>query len=338
MSGDLPSVTEPKLEKKRKKPLIRQPSIKKKAERISEMVRLLQARGWKIDHLAYHFEVSTKTVKRDLESIEKTGIPIEEDYPKIYSISKLSMPLEPVEALAAYTAIRLAYHHSPSLNRHYYKALLIISNNLPKHIQNTLNDSITSKELQEEASREIELVARAWAERTVLYFDYQKPNGDLDRANKLHVYFIEVSRDNLAPYVIGLEAGKRNKIRTFKLARMQNVHILNESYEIDPDFDPKEFLSNAWGVIGAKSPETVTVRFAKEAMYRIIEGGYPSMELVGKIDERTYEIRTGLDNKGFPREIMPFLLSWGPRIEVLSPDYVREAWLGELKEALQRYD
>ena len=106
----------------------------------------------------------------------------------------------------------------------------------------------------------------------------------------------------------------------------------------DPDFDPKAFLSDAWGIIGSENPPTVTVRFAAEAAYRVLEGGFPNATLIRRDGCVEVEFRAGTDKTGLPRELMPFLLGWGPRAEVLSPPHVREAWLAELRETLARYD
>lgn len=96
----------------------------------------------------------------------------------------------------------------------------------------------------------------------MLSFAYQKPSGELETGNELCVYFLEISRSNLAPYVIGL-ARKRGKIRAFKLSRMRALEVLRDTYEPDETFDPTAFLSDAWGVVGGTETLTVQVRGGK---------------------------------------------------------------------------
>ncbi|WP_264775261.1 helix-turn-helix transcriptional regulator [Deinococcus aetherius] len=291
--------------------------------------------------LCAQFEVGVRTIERDLQTLGQMGhaaLPHPGHEKRLY-IPKRGGAFNAPEALAAYTAIRLAYHHSPSGNRHYRHAMEQISRVLPESIRYTLNASVVDNGAAQVQERELEKVAQAWVDSRVLRFDYQPPSKPVERGNELCVYFIEISRTNLAPYVIGLERRKRGQVRTFKLSRMQHLEVLREGFEPDPAFDPKEFLSDAWGVVGSAAPITVTVRFTPDAAYRLLEGGYPNASFRTEPDGSIYaEFRAGADKTGLPRELLPFLLGWGPRAEVLAPAHVREYWLGELREALRRYD
>lgn len=309
-----------------------------KAKRLSALLSELQARRCTTADLARRFDVGQRSIQRDIDALRRMGHDVVEHAGQTYSIPRNGTLLRPAEALAAYAAIRLAHHHSPALNSHYRHALHSISMALPERIRHTLNASVKDTGATPFAERQMEQVAAAWMDGRVLNFDYRRPNGELETGNELCVYFIEISRDNLAPYVIGLERRRRGQVRTFKLSRMANLSLHQDTYEPDPDFDPKVFLSDAWGVIGSENPLTVTVRFAAEAAYRVLEGGFPNATLIRRDGCVEVEFRAGTDRTGLPRELMPFLLGWGPRAEVLSPPHVREAWLAELRETLARYD
>ncbi|OOV11343.1 WYL domain-containing protein [Deinococcus sp. LM3] len=308
-----------------------------KAKRLSALLSELQARRCTTADLARRFDVGQRSIQRDIDALRRMGHDVVEHAGQAYSIPRNVTLLRPAEALAAYAAIRLAHHHSPALNSHYRHALHSISMALPERIRHTLNASVKNTGATPFAERQMEQVAAAWMDGRVLNFDYRRPNGELETGNELCVYFIEISRDNLAPYVIGLER-RRGQVRTFKLSRMTHLSLHQDTYEPDPDFDPKAFLSDAWGVIGSENPLTVTVRFAPEAAYRVLEGGFPNATLIRRDGCVEVEFRAGTDRTGLPRELMPFLLGWGPRAEVLSPPHVREAWLAELRETLTRYD
>ncbi|GMA16866.1 transcriptional regulator [Deinococcus metallilatus] len=309
-----------------------------KARRLSRLVHELEARRSTTAQLAQRFGVGQRSIQRDIEALREMGHDVVEHRNKEYSIPRSGTLLRPAEALAAYAAIRLAHHHSPALNSHYRQALQSISLTLPERIRHTLNASVRDNGATPFVERQMEQVAAAWMDQRVLSFDYRRPNGTLETGNELCVYFIEISRTNLAPYVIGLERRHRGKVRTFKLSRMHNLCLLPDTYEPDPEFEPRDFLSDAWGVIGGEATVAVTVRFAPEAAYRVLEGGFPNATLIRQDGHVDMEFRAGTDATGLPRELLPFLLSWGPRAEVLSPPDVREAWLSELREALRRYD
>ncbi|MFC5847228.1 helix-turn-helix transcriptional regulator [Deinococcus petrolearius] len=322
----------------RRTPNPRQAKTWDKAKRLAALRDELQARRWTTAELAGRFGVGQRSVQRDIDALRLMGHDVVEHHGKAYSIPKSGTLLRPAEALAAYAAVRLAHHHAPALNGHYRHALHSISMALPERIRHTLNASVNDTGATPFAERHMERVAAAWMDGRVLSFDYRRPGGDTETGNELCVYFVEISRTNLAPYVIGLERRRRGQVRTFKLSRMHNLALHPDTYEPDPDFDPRAFLSDAWGVIGGGSTVTVTVRFAPEAVYRVLEGGFPNATLIRRDGAVEMEFRAGVDSAGFPRELMPFLLGWGPRAEVLSPPEVRAAWLGELREALSRYD
>lgn len=318
----------------------RDPKTYDRVKRLIHMSRELQAGPMTTAEMARHFGVSQRSIQRDLEALGELGheIPPPDSHHR-YLIMRRGGAMLPPQALAAYAAIRLAYHHSPLHNRHYREAMRHISLELPQRIRYILNGSVVDNGAGQMGERELEKVALAWLEGRVLAFDYQKPNGELEKGNELCVYFLEISRSNLAPYVIGLERRRRGQIRTFKLSRMRSLEVLRDTYEPDEQFDPTAFLSDAWGVVGSSDPLTVTVRFAPDAAYRLDEGGYPNATFRREADGSTLaEFRAGTDKTGLPRELMPFLLGWGPRAEVLAPAQVREHWLSELRETLRRYD
>ncbi|WP_293911190.1 WYL domain-containing protein [Deinococcus sp.] len=309
-----------------------------KSKRLTDLVSKLQARPWTTTELARVLNVNQRCIQRDLQVLRAMDYDVADHAGNAYFIPARGQLLRPAEALAAYAAIRLAHHHSPTLGSHYRYALDHISMALPERIRHILNASVRDNGSATFAERQMEQVASAWVDQRVLKFDFHRQTGEIETGNELCIYFIEISRTNLTPYVIGLERRRRGQIRTFKLSRMRNLSLHTDTYESDPTFDPRQFLSDAWGVIGGQHSVTVRVRFAPEAAYRVLEGGFPNATLIRHDGQVEMDFRAGTDATGLPRELLPFLLSWGPRAEVLSPPEVRAAWLGELREALARYD
>ncbi|MFC4427122.1 helix-turn-helix transcriptional regulator [Deinococcus navajonensis] len=308
-----------------------------KSQRLVGLLAELQARPQSTAQLARLFGVGQRSVQRDLETLRAMGHLIQEETPGLYFIPRNGTLLRPAEVLAAYTALRLAHHHSPALGGHYRRALHTLSLALPERVRHTLNASIRSCGQGVFTDRQMEVIASAWLDGQVLRFDHRERSGVLRTGLELCVYFVEISRTNLAPFVIGLDRAT-GRVGTFKLARMSNLHLLAERYDVDPHFDPQAYLSDAWGVIGGEESVTVTVRFDPDAAYRVLEGGFPQSTLISGDGYVDLEFRAGVDDSGLPRELMPFLLSWGARAEVLSPPEVRHAWIAELRDALARFD
>ena len=100
----------------------------------------------------------------------------------------------------------------------------------------------------------------------------------------------------------------------------------------------KAVVSYAWGVVGTQGQvaETITLRFRADTAYRILKGAYVQMS--GPISHPdgsiTASVAAPVDSSGLPREALPWILSFGPRVQVLSPPHLREYWLGELRAAV----
>ena len=321
----------------------RPPQTRVKAWRLFELQRLLQGKPRTAQELADHFGVTKRSVQRDLQALEHDGQGLEH-HGHAYSLKAAPAQLNAVEALAVHAAARLLYHHSPAYNRHYREGLVKLAAMLPEPARSVAMRSTDDLPQRPEESQALEVVAQAWFERRVIRFDYLKPGQSVpERGNELQVYFVEISRSNLATYVIGFERARRQKVRTFKLSRMQGIVTLADTFTVEEmdSFDPREFLTDAWGVVGGGTVGRVDVRlrFAPEAAYRVMEGGYPGMSEpeVHSDGGLTVSVRSGVDGTGLPREVLPWVLSWGPRVEVLGPENVRAYWLKEAREVLARY-
>lgn len=295
------------------------------------------------------FQAIERAIQRDLDDLER----LEPDFERLggrpprYAIRTHRTQLHPVQTLVLHTAARLTYHRASGQKTHHTAALRTLTSWLPPHLQPVLERSLSDLGERRTRSREdlnLEHVATAWLGAHPLRFEYKKPGGSgAWRTNIIHPYLVEAHPQNLDLYVIGLETTFHQAVRTFKLSRMRSLQVLSgETYSIPDTFDPRAFLHAAWGVVGAPDtqPETITLHFQPEAAYRILEGGYahlgePVLHGDGSIE---VTVSAPVDGSGLPREVMPWILSFGPRVNVLGPPHIREHWLSELREAAARAD
>lgn len=312
----------------------------KKSLRLTQARDLLQAKPYTASDLAKVLNVDKRTALRYLEDLG--AVDVSNGGKPQYQLLE-EKELSAVEALVIHTALRLLYHHSPGYNPVYFSALHKLARRLLEPAQ-----SIALKSTEDLGKRKyatwgegeaLAQVAEAWFKRRVLKFDYLSASGSgQPRPNVLEVYFIEVARTNLAVYVIGYERDFHKALRTYKLSRMRNLCFASEegAYTIPASFDPRAYLSNAWGVIGTSGSKAVEVRlrFKKEAAYRIKEGGYPNLQVIRHYPDGGLEVSivAGTDKENFPLELLSWVQSWGPRVEVLAPESLRRRWLEEARQ------
>lgn len=283
-----------------------------------------------------------RTIQHCLEDLTRLN-QVERDDTRRPPIYRISEKLSAVEALVTHSALRMLYQHTPGYNPHYFNALNKLARQLPELAQTVaLQSTNEHKNWRMDEGKALEEVARAWLNRLIIEFDYLKPGGSgFHRRNILEVYFIEISKANLGVYVIGYERGFQRAIRTYKLNRMRGVLTVgqSEAYAMPSDFDPRAYLSNAWGVVGSSGgkPVKVRLRFKPEAAYRTREGGYPNLKQIGQVEDGSIlvEIVAGTRGDGFPLELLSWVRSWGSRVEVLEPENLRRRWLEEARMVAQ---
>ncbi|MFC5846869.1 helix-turn-helix transcriptional regulator [Deinococcus petrolearius] len=307
-----------------------------RSARLAALLGELQARCVSTAELARSLGVSQRSVQRDIETLRSLGHDVVEHQGRAYSVAGAPL-LRPAEALAAYAAVRLAHHHAPALDGHHRHALGRMAAALPERVRHTLGPRVRSGDTPY-AERQIEQVAAAWVDGRVLGFDYRCPDGRRETGNELCVYFIEISRSSLTPYVVGRER-RSGEVRSYKLSRMMNLRPHGDISRPDPDFDPRAVLGGAWQAEGgAARTGTVTVRFAPEAAGQVMASGVQGRTRIGTDGSVEMDLEAALGEDGLPRGLLPLVLSWGPRAEVLAPPQMRAAWLRELRETLARYD
>ncbi|GEM83389.1 CRISPR-associated endonuclease Cas3'' [Meiothermus hypogaeus] len=322
-----------------------------KALRLLRLLELLQQKPWKPAELRQELGLGERAIFDYLNEVEalaeRLGLrfvhnALRSTY-QVEVVERLSL----TEAVVAFTAIRMLAHHAPGTNKTYQEALRKLAKHLPEPLKTLALKSTEALQLRPPSlsGANLETLTQGWLERRVVAFEYRIPQGGVFGV-ELETYFIEVSRANMAVYVIGKDRlyGRNihylDNLRTYKLERIQRPRLLEASYSIPDDFDPGLYLSTAWGIVGGENPQKVLLRFTPEASERIREGGYPNLSILEQLEggDTLVEITVGTDHTGFPLELLPWIQSWGPRVEVLKPTSLRQKWLAEARQLLERYD
>lgn len=309
---------------------------------VSELVdRLLTGHGQ-----ARQNEAARRAIQRDLAELHLLEPTLERTStrPPRYRIAAPRDRLHPTEALMLHAAARALYHRSSGEQAHHRAVLNRLNSWLPDHLRPVMQRSFADVGQRRERSREpqnLEKAAAAWLGAHPLRFQYQKPGGSGTwRNNTVHPYLIELNPHNLELYLIGLETTFHHDIRTFKLSRMRGLEVVRDQHYTIPDsFDPRTFLQSAWGVVGTQGQEHVTLRlrFRQDAAYRILEGGHAHLDHITRLPDGQVEatVQAAVDSSGLPREVLAWIYSFGPRVQILGPPHIRQHWLNELREAIR---
>ena len=215
-----------------------------RTERLIQMEQLLfrSVSGLRAVELAEACGVDRRTVYRDLSLLNDVGVPI---YQKDGRFC-----LEREQYLATIrlsfdetVALLLAASMSRQKNPHITSAMAKLSQALPDPVaaHASVLTELTQPPPAEEARVEIlDTITRAWAEQRCLKLWYRARDDSKVRAREVSIYFIEPRPDG-SVYIVGYDS-LSERVRAFRLSRIQRVVMLQSTYQMPFHFDTKRYL------------------------------------------------------------------------------------------------
>lgn len=322
---------------------------------MAEPIRDKQARLHRLSHLLYrHPEgltvremarlcggVSRRTIQRDLKTLETSGVPIWQDdkgekpsYGIIdgYYLPPLQLSLN--EATVLYLAARLLSRnvdeHNPTVVQAFAQLATVLPENLARPLQDTIKH-LASQDENPEFRSAFETLALAWATGRKVRIWYRAARNPEPREHVLSPYFIEPG--NKALYVVG-HSDQYDSVITFKLERITEARLLDDTFEIPEEFMPAQVLADSWGIFWGEPLEEVVLKFSPDVARRVDENVWHPSQQVKKLPDGGRELRIEVSGT---LEIEPWIKGWGPSVEVLAPEELRHKMAAEAREMAQVY-
>ncbi len=315
-------------------------SLETKADRLLQIETLLldHRDGLTIPEIAERLGVHRSTVWRyqDAGSLARRGMRMDEDGRlkldrKAYQV-QVRFNLH--EAMAIHLAIRLLATRLDRRNPHAASAVRKLGQSLAgsspaisRHLQRSA-DGMDGPEQWTDVhyTQALECLTEAWAASRRVHLWYFSERAGAVKEYTFSPYFLEPYAVGQSTYVIGLwEEGQ--KLRTFKVERIEKAELLAEGYTIPEDFDPAAQLADAWGIWGsAKEPVEVVLRFSPRVSRRVQESRWHRSQEVEAQPDGWLIWRARVAE---PREMMPWIKGWGAEVEVLQPEEMRRAMAAE---------
>ena len=304
------------------------------------MVRLQSRRVVRAEDLASHFEISLRTVYRDLAALNEAGIPIIGEAGVGYSLMK-GYHLPPVmltieEANALSLSSKLVEHLTDaSLRKQMDSALLKIRSVLPRERLDDLDrlERYTAvvpdwrPGLPRLSSETLIPIQRALAERRVVAIEYQgaqRPELTRRRVEPLGLAFY-----NNNWHLIGY-CRLRRDVRDFRSDRICKLQVQNERFSGHDGFSLRHYLETS---AREGKFEIAQVRFRPEVMNRVRAEWWSRLEAERTERESVVATLLAYDAEWFAL----WLLSFGSAAEVLSPPRLRDQVLAEVGKVALKY-
>lgn len=288
---------------------------------------LLDKRIVTANELAEHFEVSARTIYRDIDTLSLAGIPIYATQGKNGGITLLdnfvlnkSMISEEEQneilfALKSFTST--AY---PNIESTFLK----LSSLFKKDNYNWIEVDFSSWGSSEKDKDKFNTLKNAIINNKVISFKYYNSEGE--ESNRK----IEPSKlkfKDRAWYLIGFCLSKQAN-RTFKISRMFDIEVTQEFYTIKSldELSIKPEKQQKYKSFDFK------LHFTKKAAHRIYDE-FDEKSIVRNKDG-SFNVTTSLPEGGW---IYDYLLSFGTTIEVLEPEKIRQVIMDKLEEMIKIY-
>lgn len=276
--------------------------------------------------LAEHFEVSQRTIYRDIDTLNLAGIPVYTNKGKGGGISLLENFVlnksilnenEQTEILSALKGLSVV--KSTETDQILNKLSTLFNKNTVNWLEVDFSDwSYTN-------SHHFHLLKTAILDRVVTEFDYYSTYGE-----KTHrkIEPIQLWFKHRAWYIKGFCLEKQD-VRLFKLTRIKNLivtdnpfaarNLLSACYENEPPENRRKDV-------------TLKLKIAPQMTYRIYDDF--DEDQVAKHEDGSFTVTVT-----YPEDewVYGFVLSFGEYIEVLEPERIRNVLREKLHKSLEKY-
>jgi predicted DNA-binding transcriptional regulator YafY len=301
-----------------------------KIHRLLEITTLLLNKStMTAGELAERFEVSTRTIYRDIEALSAAGVPV---YARNghnggigimegYTIAKaLISPEESESLIFALKTLQAAQY--PNIDS--------VLNKLSGMFKNTPSYDWVDIDFSQWGSRPNENnrflnIKDAILNRKVIEFDYVNSEGNRTRRS---VEPMSIHFKGQAWYLWAY-CRARQAFRIFRLSRIKKVVVTDEIFVRRPEEEgPVELNFRPQG-----QPVLLRVKFAPEALFRVYDDY--GEQFITKNEDGSAEVCFPIYEDEW---VLSYVFSFGSAAEVVEPAYLRKKIMGVLRSALDKYE
>lgn len=315
------------------------------------MLRLLGTKrtGCTLQEMSVELGVSQKTVRRDIDALQRIGLPLEETTGehgrKYWKVSEAAWHPPLTISLTEVASLSLARRFLEPLagtlfwegtHSFFSKIRSMLSEPAQRYLEKlslVLHQTTQGVSNYAHKAQIIDSLMIAVEDRRSALISYQSLTSAGPVSHELHAYGLVFHLGSL--YLVANSA-LHHEIRHFKIDRITGVELLDSRFEKPVEFRLQDHLANSFGIFKGDGTETrVRVRFSTSARRYVEEKiWHPSQSLEVQTDGTLIaEFRlSGTD------EIRKWIMSFGKNAEVLEPLSMRQKIRNDLKYLLSLYD
>ena len=315
-----------------------------KRERMEEVEQMLLAtqEGLSVTEMARYLDCNSSTIYRYLMEIEQEHhlIQVGRGRYRLDSAHYVSrVRFSQAESLSVYLALRRYIRQTTEAPRFMVNALRKIARTLrPSALARQLDQANFALQKRRLASQERtdiwETLIRGWLEGIVVRIAYRKAQAHQTVSHEIEPYLFEPAVLSHGTYLIAWSR-TRQALRTFKINRIQRASLTVVRFEPPADLAIDELLRHAWGIWYNDEPTKVELRFAPQVAERVTETLRHPTEKHRLLADGSLYWTVEIGN---PIELLPWIRGWGPMVEVLTPESLRQRVAADMRAAAALYE
>ncbi len=305
-----------------------------KLDRIQRLLRLIHTlqsgRPYSVEDLAEVLDINRRTVFRDLKLLTGTGIKFSYDRPTRRYHADRENALPPVsltyaEALPLLLTTRHILKSPIMADRSTaVSAALKIESLLPRAMQDYCGTLLEHVEVRHSPSSDAGAVTDIFAllqnslaahRKVRVRYDSYYEGKPIDEV--LHPY--RLAHIHSGWYLIAF-AQNAGKCLTFKLERIMEIKVLDETCEIDAEFNLDDYFGSAWMMIKGEQRYHVKIKFLPMVAGNVDEITWHKTQRTAFQEDGSLLFEVDVDGI---EEISWWVLGYGDQAEVLEPQELR---------------
>ena len=319
----------------------RKPKRYSQVVRITFMLRRLIG-GATVGELAEELQVTKRQVHRDIQQLEESGYPLEQEdgrWKLPVGFKGLEVTVSPYELMSLHLAqSHLAYLKGTPFVDDLEAVIKKVEAGLPDKTRNHLERIVTTFAPLQRPARDyaaqknvLDSLRKALLRQlTVVLRGYQKPGAECSKDYLVDPYSLVLYQYGL--YLVGY-SHRAGEIRTFAVERIKNVEVTEGMFVLPQSFSLAERFEQGFGLIEAP-PQDVKIWISSDWAYFVKERRWhPTQALHSRKDGSVILTMRcgGLD------ELTAWVLSFGPGARVLGPQVLIDNVSRQLTLAAKLY-
>ena len=174
-------------------------------------------------------------------------------------------------------------------------------------------------------------VAGATVQRKRLLIDYFHRHRNTTEQRELSPLQLVHYRDN---WYLDAWCHQRDALRTFSLDAIRQARILDSTADEIPKSELDDHFGSAYGIFSGKADKTATLVFSEKIARWISHEKWHPQQQGCTLDDGRYELQLPFNN---PTELIMDILRYGPDVEVIGPEDLRQAVIEKHQQSVELY-